>query len=208
MSHTFHFIVMSQYAILIVFMWAKHKQQAGFTIVELLIVIVVIGILAAITIVAYNGVQGKARDTQRISDLKSITKALEIYKINNGNYPAPVSTPNASSWEVSTNGSNVATNFLSALVSSNGVSKVPIDPNNTGTTLDPSYSSATFEYFYYVYPAGSAGCSAARGSFYILGATRMDSVPSGQNHPTSPGFSCTGRDWAINGAWVTGNYVN
>ncbi len=40
-------------------MWAKHK---GFTIVELLIVIVIIGILAAITIVAFNGAQQRGRD--------------------------------------------------------------------------------------------------------------------------------------------------
>lgn len=43
----------------------KNKQNSGFTIVELLIVIVVIGILAAITIVAYNGVQQRARDMTR-----------------------------------------------------------------------------------------------------------------------------------------------
>jgi type II secretion system protein G len=185
------------------------RFNGGFTIVELLIVIVVIGILAAITIVAYNGVQGRARDTQRISDLKSIVKALEIYKINTGAYPTPISTPNASSWEVSTDGSNNATNFLSALVSSNGVNKIPVDPVNTGATLNPSINSATFEYFYYVYPAGSNGCDAARGAFYVLGATRMNSVAAGQTHPASPGFSCLPtRDWASNGAWVTGGYVN
>jgi general secretion pathway protein G len=184
------------------------KKQTGFTIVELLIVIVVIGILAAITITAYTGVQGRARDTQRIADLKAITEALEIYRVNNGAYPTPVSTPNASSWEVSTNGSNVATNFLSALVSSNGINRVPVDPNNTGVTLNPSFNSATFEYFYYVYAAGSGGCDATRGAFYILGATRMDSVPAGQNHSTSPGFSCASRDWATNGAWVTGGFTN
>jgi prepilin-type N-terminal cleavage/methylation domain-containing protein len=68
-------------------MWAKHKQQTGFTIVELLIVIVVIGILAAITIVAYNGIQGRARDSARIAKLKSIAKSIELYKIDNGQYP-------------------------------------------------------------------------------------------------------------------------
>ncbi|MET0979771.1 MAG: prepilin-type N-terminal cleavage/methylation domain-containing protein [Candidatus Saccharimonadales bacterium] len=186
----------------------KKQTSTGFTIVELLIVIVVIGILAAITIVAYNGVQGRARDTQRIADLKGIAKALEVYKINNGAYPTPVSTPNASSWEVSTNGSNVATNFLSALVSTNGVSKVPVDPTNTGVTLNPSFNSATYEYFYYVYAAGTSGCDPARGAFYILGATRMDSVPAGQNSAASPGFSCPSRDWAVNGAWVTGGFTN
>jgi len=52
-------------------MWAKNKQ-IGFTIVELLIVIVVIGILAAIIIVAFNGTQNKANDAAVQSDLRSL----------------------------------------------------------------------------------------------------------------------------------------
>lgn len=43
------------------------SKNAGFTIVELLIVIVVIGILAAITIVSFNGVQNRAKDTAQIT---------------------------------------------------------------------------------------------------------------------------------------------
>lgn len=57
--------------------------RSGFTIVELLIVIVVIGILAAITIVAYNGVSVRAHDAQRRSDLNSIAKMLSIHGIQN-----------------------------------------------------------------------------------------------------------------------------
>lgn len=68
-------------------MQVKNKQQLGFTIVELLIVIVVIGILAAITIVAYNGVQVKARDSARISKVNSIAKAISLYHADNGRYP-------------------------------------------------------------------------------------------------------------------------
>lgn len=64
-------------------LWAKQK---GFTIVELLIVIVVIAILAAITIVAYNGIQQRARDTQRKNDLAQIAKALQLYKVDNGTH--------------------------------------------------------------------------------------------------------------------------
>ena len=59
----------------------KHK---GFTIVELLIVIVIIGILAAISIVAYNGVQEKARDSIVKSDLSGAMKALGMYVAEHG----------------------------------------------------------------------------------------------------------------------------
>lgn len=175
---------------------------------ELLIVIVVIGILAAITIVAYNGVQGKARDTQRVSDIKGIIKAIELYKASNGVYPAKVATPNASGWEVSTDGNNTATNFLSILVSSNVVRKVPVDPKNTGTVINPANDGDTYEYFYSTYTAGSYGCDATRGVYYVIGISRMDSVSSAQASPQSPGFSCSGRDWAIHGAWVAGGYTN
>lgn len=62
-------------------------HSKGFTIVELLIVIVVIGILAAITIVAYNGIQNRANDGAIQSDLSAASKALELYKTDNGVYP-------------------------------------------------------------------------------------------------------------------------
>lgn len=65
--------------------------RAGFTIVELLIVIVVIGILAAITIVAFNGVQNRANDTAVRSDLASMAKKIEYEAADSsGVYPFPL----------------------------------------------------------------------------------------------------------------------
>lgn len=64
--------------------WAKNKQ--GFTIVELLIVIVVIAILAAITIVSYTGIQRQAQISGVQSGLSNFGKKMELYKVENGTY--------------------------------------------------------------------------------------------------------------------------
>ena len=62
-------------------------KRGGFTIVELLIVIVVIAILAAISVVAYTGIQDRARYTEALSNLTSIDKAIGMYHAQHGNYP-------------------------------------------------------------------------------------------------------------------------
>jgi prepilin-type N-terminal cleavage/methylation domain-containing protein len=67
------------------------RKNDGFTIVELLIVIVVIGILAAIVIVAYNGIQNSAHNTAVQQDLRQAKMKIEAYRIDpnggNGSYP-------------------------------------------------------------------------------------------------------------------------
>jgi len=60
------------------------RRRAGFTIVELLIVVVVIAILAAISIVAYTNIQQRARDSVRKADVATIEKALKLYAVDNG----------------------------------------------------------------------------------------------------------------------------
>lgn len=69
------------------------SYKRGFTIVELLIVIVIIGILAAITIVAYNGIQTKANNTATLSSVAAYAKTLQMYATENGTYPIDTSYP-------------------------------------------------------------------------------------------------------------------
>jgi prepilin-type N-terminal cleavage/methylation domain-containing protein len=71
----------------ILVMKVGNKNQTGFTIVELLIVIVVIGILAAITVVAFGSTQSKARNAQTLSSAAAWAKAMHLYKTDNGGYP-------------------------------------------------------------------------------------------------------------------------
>jgi prepilin-type N-terminal cleavage/methylation domain-containing protein len=63
------------------------RQERGFTIVELLIVIVVIGLLAAITVNAFAGIRQKAQNTRTVANVRNYMNALETYKAINGNYP-------------------------------------------------------------------------------------------------------------------------
>lgn len=64
------------------------KNTSGFTLAELAIVIAVIGILATITIVSYNGITQRARTAQTVSAAEQWIKILQSYKARNGSYPS------------------------------------------------------------------------------------------------------------------------
>lgn len=145
------------------------KHQKGFTIVELLVVIVVIGILAAITIVAYNGIQVRARDAQRSSDISAILKSLEIYKINSSTGAYPTATGQSGGWEYSNDPPGTFMEYL-------GLPKTPTDPVN----------NATYRYWYYRYAPGTNGCDANMGGYFILWAT----FESAANKPKGKTFLC------------------
>ncbi len=70
------------------------KSPTGFTIVELLIVVVIIAILAAITIVAYTGISKSANNSSIQTTVSQSVKQLELYKVRNGRFPANPSDAN------------------------------------------------------------------------------------------------------------------
>ena len=69
-------------------LWAQNLKQNGFTIVELLVVIVVISILASVTVVAFSGIQERAIEAVARSDLKANHTKILQYQILNGSYPS------------------------------------------------------------------------------------------------------------------------
>lgn len=172
-------------------------SQHGFSIVELLITVVIVSILASLTVNAYSGVQQRSRDTRRVSDMNAIVKALEMYKIQTGSYPAPSTTNTLNGWEIS---SINPQQFLLPLKTAGIASKVPVDPINDNTLYLKG-----FLYRYYRYASGSNGCDPARGEYYIL--VVGDAETSTSRLDSSPGFQCSGRDWSNEGGWVTGAYL-
>jgi prepilin-type N-terminal cleavage/methylation domain-containing protein len=86
------------------------KRNKGFTIVELLIVIVVIGILALLVITTYSGIQAKARNAKRQTDIQSLQTQIEAFFSQNGYYPSRTDM-NTASWRA-TNMKSLDTNAL------------------------------------------------------------------------------------------------
>lgn len=151
----------------------------AFTIVELLIVIVVIAILAAISVVAYNGIQQRARDSQRKNDLSQIAKVFQTYNIDSGSYfcPGSGSSGNGNGWfNLDYDGAtSTLTTMSQCLMNSGHLSKELIDPSGTrscGTgTICRAYGKITC----------TAGVYA--GSTFLFAS--LESEASGQDGPTN-----------------------
>jgi type II secretion system protein G len=130
------------------------QLQRGFTIVELLIVIVVIGILAALVVTTYNGIQQKARDTERKTDVNALHSHAEAFQAENGRYPTMA-------------------NFNDTTFRSNNMKGLDAaalqDPKGTAQTLVAAPSTTA-----YAYTATPANCDNGAGgdcTGYTLTAT-------------------------------------
>jgi prepilin-type N-terminal cleavage/methylation domain-containing protein len=119
------------------------KSNKGFTIVELLIVIVVIGILALLVITTYSGIQAKARNSKRSSDVATIQTQLEAFFQNSGYYPS-LADMNSGSW-LSTNMKSLDTGAL-------------IDPSNASQSKTLVNAPAAKSYAYEVTDSSGASC--------------------------------------------------
>lgn len=69
------------------------RNTSGFTIVELLVVIVVIGVLASVTVVAFNGIQDRSRNAKMQTAMDTLEKALRLHATEFGSYPRPTDVP-------------------------------------------------------------------------------------------------------------------
>lgn len=138
-------------------------NKSGFTLVELLIVIIVIGILAGLVVVAYNDAQAKARDTRRISDLQNIADAIGTYRVKYGNDIATGSgcggNGNGSGWFNAKYGTSYPKSILTCLTEKGYLTNGFIEPFNCTSTTDNSVNCKRLGYAYMKYTTGSGDTS-------------------------------------------------
>jgi len=135
------------------------KKDRGFTIVELLIVIVVIAILAAITIVAYNGVQKRANASAAQSGANILQKKAEAYNASQSSYPVSTSTTGTANFnsvaESSLIGSGLS--LTSTLSAGTGKTQMKYEFCILGATAPTTASTATgARISYWDYNTGAA----------------------------------------------------
>ena len=171
------------------------RYNKGFTLIELLLVIAIIGLLSSIVLVSLQGARASARDAIRLSDMRQIQLALELYYDSYGRYP--LNTDNdCSGWDAGYNGGpDSGDPFIKPLEEADLFARTPGDPTATGNCGG---------YAYYRYDAGASDCDSARGAFYVLGVRNMET--SGRPHPHSPGWSCPNRNWQDEFDWVVGRF--
>lgn len=105
--------------------------QKGFTIVELLIVIVIIGILATIGFVAFSGAQNRAKKSDATATLSQVKSKLGEFNVDNTSYPATKGdVVNFLNSEAGGNNETLATKF------NDGAFTYSVEPENCGDTVD------------------------------------------------------------------------
>jgi len=102
-----------------------NKRQKGFTLIELLVVIAIIGILSSVVLASLTTARMKARDAQRLSDLKQLELALQFYYDEHGYYPKESGGSNG---KVGEGGG------LDTMLSQYFSSGVPVDPLGPGNS--------------------------------------------------------------------------
>ena len=154
------------------------KKRAGFTLIELLVVVAIMGLLAALAVISLNSARARARDASRISNIKQVQTALELYFLDNYKYPADPTHNLIEGLCLSSGG-----DFATACSGTTYMGKIPENPQpRTDGTCDDT------EYTYNATNVGTNGTDLSYYIIYCLGHATGD-ISAGIHHATPAGIA-------------------
>lgn len=124
-------------------MQKQKEQTAGFTLLELLIAIAIVGVLSALLLASFIGVRAKGRDAQRKADIRQLQTALQLYYSDQNAYPVQATLTPAAPGGVALNAPLCTTPAPLANGPRTYLRKIPCDPMN-----DTTYWNGG-KYYYY-----------------------------------------------------------
>ncbi|MFW0837999.1 MAG: type II secretion system protein [Candidatus Komeilibacteria bacterium] len=148
----------------------KQKSVRGFTLLELLVVIAIIGLLSTFAVVSLNSGRLKARDSKRLTDMKSLQTAMEFYYDDNGDYGVGSTDPAA----------------VSGLPLSTYIPQVSQMEDPSGATALCSATSVAVCDYAFV----NSSTSTYTVHFYLEGATSVGNTAADACTLTPSGISC------------------
>ena len=148
--------------------------MAGFTIIELFVVIVVIGVLSAVLLNGISNYRGRSRDTERTSDIDTLRGRIEEYFSDHGGYPNTFTVSTFPSIDPQ------------ALKDPNGVSIVIASPATDQVAAASANPTTSANYLYTPYPTG---CGAATCTGYVLKSYIEQPTPALPNPYTRYGIN-------------------
>jgi len=101
------------------------KSKKGFTLIEILVVVSIVGLLSSVFLVGLGGFRSRGRDARRIADLRQVQNALEIYYTRCGRYPGGAA-PGSGACPTTAPGTWAA--LQTVLTTGLGISQIPNDP--------------------------------------------------------------------------------
>jgi hypothetical protein len=165
------------------------RPRLGLGFLDLVAVVAMVGVLAALLVPQVRERQAAGRDARRVQDLEQIRWAIERFREQRGRWPEPQPSAAHGGWDVSGDGA-----FLPELVAAGFLPAEVHDP------LDDE----AHHYRYNVYAPGEFRCGGGE-PYYVLGLRAFET--DGFAARSGPGFACEERDWGAELAWVCGGGV-
>lgn len=148
----------------------------GFTLIEILVVVAIISLLALVAYASADQARKKARDDERLSSLKQMQAAIEVYGQANGRYPEAGCSRGANVWTGHGSGYGSCAEYIEGLETL--ISPLPVDPKNT------TYG--------FIYRVDSAGTNYKLMAFNVLENRTVDATSEYARYPSGCASAMTG----------------